>query len=312
MDANWSEQHTLVGIADYNHPTTQNLDVLIKLETGTWNDYFIGFNRAVGVNSDNVEADNELTIVTTGANGEGYTQSWLKAHLVEGESYEITDYFTTPVTVRLIKIDKPANAPWRATLVVGNNGSTPPPTISPGLPTPSPTPAPTPPPTNAQPTDAPTLCTGVEIIVDLLTDKWPSETSWSLFNMCTNKEQISVARMTIYQTANTQYVNTYCVPPAEYTFTVNDTFGDGFCCSYGTGAYTITVDGDVAASGGEFGYSETKSWGSCDVGNQPTNNPTPLPTNQPTDKPVTPPVSSSRIQTCQLLSLSIACSLRLT
>jgi len=250
------------------------------------------------VNSDNVEADNELTIVTTGANGEGYTQSWLKAHLVEGESYEITDYFTTPVTVRLIKIDKPANAPWRATLVVGNNGSTPPPTISPGLPTPSPTPAPTPPPTTAHPTDAPTLCTGVEIIVDLLTDNYPSETSWSLFNMCTNEEQISFPRMTIYQTANTQYVNNDCVPPAEYTFTVNDTFGDGFCCSYGTGAYTITAGGYVAASGGEFGYSKTKSWGSCDVGNQPTNNPTPPPTNQPTYKPVTPPVSASRVQMC--------------
>ena len=193
----------------------------------------------------------------------------------------------------------------------GKQREHPPPTILPGIPTPSPTPVPTPLPTNAQSTDAPTSYTGVEMIVDLLTDNYPSETSWSLFNMCTNKEQISVSRMTIYQTANTQYVNTYCVPPAEYTFTVNDTFGDGFCCSYGTGAYTITVDGDVAASGGEFGYSETKSWGSCDVGNQPTNNPMPLPTNQPTDKPVTPPVSDSRIQTCRLLSLFVAFSMPL-
>ena len=37
-----------------------------------------------------------------------------------------------------------------------------------------------------------------------------------------------------------------------YRFTINDSFGDGICCAYGTGAYTLTSNGNVLASGGEF------------------------------------------------------------
>ena len=41
----WSQTVELVGIADYDN---SNLPVVIKLETGTNSDYFIGFNRAIG------------------------------------------------------------------------------------------------------------------------------------------------------------------------------------------------------------------------------------------------------------------------
>lgn len=43
----WSQTVELVGIADYDNPYS-NLPVVIKLETGTNSDYFIGFNRAIG------------------------------------------------------------------------------------------------------------------------------------------------------------------------------------------------------------------------------------------------------------------------
>jgi len=85
------QQVTIVGIADFvNNP--DNRPVVIKVETGTATDQFIAFNRALGVNRENDEADDEVTIVETGNNGEGYSQSYLKAHLVQGESYEYLNW----------------------------------------------------------------------------------------------------------------------------------------------------------------------------------------------------------------------------
>ena len=84
---------TMVGIAEYAQRTdTENQPVTVKLETGTTEDYFIGFNRATGANAQNDEADNEVTITTSGNNGVGYSQSFLKAHLIKGESYTITNF----------------------------------------------------------------------------------------------------------------------------------------------------------------------------------------------------------------------------
>ena len=81
----------LVGIANYD-TTANSHPVVVKIETGTITDQFIGFNRAVGINAQNDEADNEVTIVQTGNNGENYSQSVLKAHLVQGESYSFPNW----------------------------------------------------------------------------------------------------------------------------------------------------------------------------------------------------------------------------
>ena len=47
-----------------------------------------------------------------------------------------------------------------------------------------------------------------------------------------------------------------------YTLTINDAFGDGICCNFGDGSYELRVDdatGDLLASGGDFGFSESIS-----------------------------------------------------
>ena len=41
--------------------------------------------------------------------------------------------------------------------------------------------------------------------------------------------------------------------------------GDGICCTYGQGQYSITMDNAVVAQGGEFGSSETVTFGTCDA-----------------------------------------------
>jgi len=39
----------------------------------------------------------------------------------------------------------------------------------------------------------------------------------------------------------------------DYTFIISDDFGDGICCG---GGYSLTVDGTLVASGGDFGFYE--------------------------------------------------------
>ena len=85
---NISKQISMVGVAEIT-VNNNKLPAVMKLETGTSNDYFVGFNRATGRNSQNDEADDEVTIVQTGNNGESYSQSFLKATLKQGESYSI-------------------------------------------------------------------------------------------------------------------------------------------------------------------------------------------------------------------------------
>lgn len=42
----------------------------------------------------------------------------------------------------------------------------------------------------------------------------------------------------------------------NYTFILMDTFGDGICCGFGNGSYSLTVGGNEVASGGNFGQFE--------------------------------------------------------
>ena len=154
---------TLVGIADYlNNPA--GYPVVVKLETGSSQDFFVGFNRAVGVNAQNDEADDEVTIVqVSGGNGDSYAQSSLKAHMIPGESYTITNFGGSGknVVVSTSAIDKTSNpGTAQVTIVFDNapapgptNPPTPPPTPPPTAP---PTPPPTPPPTTPPPTNPPT------------------------------------------------------------------------------------------------------------------------------------------------------------
>jgi len=60
-----------------------------------------------------------------------------------------------------------------------------------------------------------------------------------------------------------------------------DSYGDGICCNYGQGGYTVKVDDEVVAEGGEFTAEETKTFS---VG-------TDTPVTSPTSSPVTPPTS---------------------
>ena len=94
---------------------------------------------------------------------------------------------------------------------------------------------------------------GAGVTVTILTDNYPGETTWSL----TDVSGTVVASGGPYATQAVEEVTQVCVAPGCYTFTINDSFGDGICCAYGTGLYTVSSQGTVLATGGEFTNTES-------------------------------------------------------
>ena len=94
---------------------------------------------------------------------------------------------------------------------------------------------------------------GEGVTVTILTDNYPGETTWSL----TDVSGTVVASGGPYATQAVEEVTQVCVAPGCYTFTINDSFGDGICCAYGTGLYTVSSQGTVLATGGEFADTES-------------------------------------------------------
>jgi lysyl endopeptidase len=55
-----------------------------------------------------------------------------------------------------------------------------------------------------------------------------------------------------------------CIPKGCYVFNMTDTSGDGICCGYGAGSYSLEVDGvSLVSEGGEFLHSAFALFGNC-------------------------------------------------
>ena len=59
---------SLIGVADY-HNNPHSRPIVVKLESGTSNDLFVGFNRAIGVNRDVLDARDQVTVIQAGGDG---------------------------------------------------------------------------------------------------------------------------------------------------------------------------------------------------------------------------------------------------
>lgn len=93
---------------------------------------------------------------------------------------------------------------------------------------------------------------GTGVIINILTDNYPGETTWSL----TDVTGAVVASGGPYVDVATSIQEVVCVGDGCFTFTIFDSFGDGLCCGYGTGSYDLTVNGALLTTGGEFLSSE--------------------------------------------------------
>ena len=101
---------------------------------------------------------------------------------------------------------------------------------------------------NAVIDDGSCIMEGQNLVVSILTDNYPGETTWTL----TDLDGAVVASGGPYNDTSTLYEESICVGDGCYAFTINDSFGDGICCAFGEGSYTVSSDGAVLAAGGEF------------------------------------------------------------
>jgi len=96
-------------------------------------------------------------------------------------------------------------------------------------------------------------CAATEATLSLTTDNYGSETSWTL----RNSSNSTIASGSGYGN-NTTHTEDFCLDDGDYTFVINDSYGDGICCSFGNGAYSIVSGGSTLVSGSSFGSSESK------------------------------------------------------
>jgi len=112
-------------------------------------------------------------------------------------------------------------------------------------------------PTNPPPTSSPTPCaTGTGFSLQILTDAYGGETTWALRDEASGN---TVASGGPYESVklNNEFE---CLDDGCYEFVIFDSFGDGICCEFGNGFYTVTVDGELVAEGGDFTTSEIKKF----------------------------------------------------
>jgi len=121
----------------------------------------------------------------------------------------------------------------------------------------------------------PTGCTDTEVTLSITLDNYPEETSWTL----TNDGGQTIASGGTYgsQPDGSTVTETICLVEDCYTFTINDAYGDGICCGFGNGSYSLTDGGTVLASGGSFTSSEATDF--CIGGSGPDTSPPTDPTN---------------------------------
>ncbi|GLR16350.1 hypothetical protein GCM10007940_09650 [Portibacter lacus] len=88
-------------------------------------------------------------------------------------------------------------------------------------------------------------------------DDYPADISWVLRNAETSE---TVMNSVYYPNtlANTSLHVSTCVPDGTYSFSIDDSYGDGLCCNEGTGSYTLTSTyEDLIISNGQLGSGET-------------------------------------------------------
>jgi hypothetical protein len=108
--------------------------------------------------------------------------------------------------------------------------------------------------------DGSCVLNGVNLTFTLLTDNYPSETTWNVANDAGDV----VMEGGPYSGTQTTYTATECVASGCYTLTVNDSYGDGIQYGGVVGNYVL-VDGDgnvlaQVVSGGNFEFQATHNF----------------------------------------------------
>jgi len=97
-------------------------------------------------------------------------------------------------------------------------------------------------------------CPGSKVVIDLTTDRFADDTAWTIKD---GESNIVAENEGLYNRDTTS--TRVCLPTKNdcYMFEITDSYGDGVCCSFGRGEYTVTFDGTVILTGGTFTDSES-------------------------------------------------------
>jgi len=106
-------------------------------------------------------------------------------------------------------------------------------------------------------------CYENSINVSITFDQYPEETAWSI----TDTNNLIVASGS-YSNANpdgSSISESLNLENGLYEFTITDSYGDGICCTYGNGSYSVSDASGTFISGGSFGSNESTQF--CIDGN---------------------------------------------
>jgi len=262
---------TLVGLSDFTSEALEDEIVIVRLEFPA-KFYYVSFNRKTGINSGTNEAGNQVLVHSAESeSGESellaklsnlgvYTEEIEgKTLIVEVTNMDlISDPGTADVSIRVgCEIDDDCDDGVECNGVeTCNSGSC----------------------ERGEPSQSERLYS-----LALMTDSYGSETSWDI----KDADGGPVASGGNYPDgASTLYEYSECLDAKCYTFTVRDSYGDGFCCGFGSGYYNLKWNSVLVASGGTFQSSESEEFGDCT--NEPiTESPTEAPVSKnPTGAPI--------------------------
>lgn len=272
LDGVGNRKFTLNGVSDYK----RNNDALIVLrleQLDVVQDYYVGFNRAEGINEDSNDDKDMVTIIRKKEKGPYETSESTKvASLMPGDLHTINNFNgQKDVKIKFLELK---NGDARIEIIAPSSP------VAPPSPTKAPTKAPTAMPTPTPPCEKYTL--------EVRTDKFPDDTSWKIVDKF--NEELIVDERSKYGGKETLYTDTVCLTGGKtYKLRLLDTYGDGICCSQGDGYFRLIDScGNVIVDSGNFSSEfkekeyniETKVNKLC-------------PTKNPTNAPTKAPVSSS-------------------
>lgn len=100
-----------------------------------------------------------------------------------------------------------------------------------------------------------------KVQLSIVTDHYGSETSWKIYKA---DKEVVLQKTEVYGNDKLYTYDFEMVPNVCYTLEVSDLFGDGMCCAFGKGSYSLSYpNGTVFVCGGIFRYSQASTFGAC-------------------------------------------------
>ena len=227
---------TLNGVNDAKNGQPNKLITLRLQESGS-GDYYVGYNRATGMNSGTIEAKNQVVIFKKETGGpDDYGKSLRVADLSSNQSVDFENWNGSIYDVTIRVVGEIGENIADAKIEVSVSGF--------------------------YPTQSPTLSCGGDnrFHIELGIDPFGGETSWELketdsgnlvAKASSDKYKGKMEYVEPYDTDGSAH---YCLKEKKcYTFQIKDSHGDGICCAYSVdGYYRGILEGVEIFSGGKF------------------------------------------------------------